>query len=448
VSEDFRREAAGPAAAVRPGGAPGAAHEPPEVGRVLARNLAWLGAGEVALKGALFAAGVIVARGMGPAGMGTFTVAYGAALVLVQLLSAGQIEVLIRETARFPERGRALLGESRRYQARVAAVMVPLALAGFWAVPLPDLRWTLIAFIPYAWLRCWLISSGAVFKGLDRMEVEVSARAVELGIALPLLLLLSWRGAPVWVTGLAFAVGGAAGAGWITRRLGILPASGRAPLSRSLLIREGLPFLGLAVVSMLLVRADSFLLASLGVSQADIGRYGVAAAPVWGLLGVAQLLALASYPTLARAAARGELGTLWSAGLAGTGAVLGAGLASLLVLFRHPLIGLFFGPAFLPAARILGVLAWLLPGACAGMLLGALLAASRRQTWALAVEGVLLVMAVAANLAVIPRFGVVGCAGVAVAVQTLGAGAVLVIAAATRPQVLELESSAVLARSE
>ena len=72
----------------------------------LVRNVAWLGVGEVVLKGAMFAAGVLVARGLGPAAMGAFTVSYGAAMMLMLLLTAGQVEVVIRETARRPETAR------------------------------------------------------------------------------------------------------------------------------------------------------------------------------------------------------------------------------------------------------------------------------------------------------------------------------------------------------
>jgi len=392
----------------------------PAAARV-ARNVAWLGAGEVALKGALFGAGVLVARGFGPAGMGVFTVAYGAALVLMQLLSGGQVEVLIRETARRPGDGRALLVSAHAHQHRIAAVALPAAVALALLVPAADLRWALLAFAPYSFLRRWLITAGAVFKGMDRMDVEVRARSLELAVTLPCLALLAYAGAPVWCSGLAFTAGGVAGVAWIALRVRELPPCDAAMLSRARLAREGAPFLGLTMLHQLVARADSFLLAGLGVSRADIGRYGVATAPVQGLGATSQVLAVASYPTLARWAAQGRLRARWVLAIAGTGAALGTCLGVALYAVREPLIRIVFGPEFAGSAPLLAVLAWMLPATCTSMLAGTVLAATRRQHWPLASQSVLLVVSVCANLYAVPRWGVRGSAVVALALAATGA---------------------------
>ena len=400
----------------------------------LARNVAWLGTGELALKGALFAAGVLVARGFGPPGMGVFTVSYGAALVALQLLAGGQVEVLIRETARRPGDGRALHAHALWLQRRIAAAVVPLAVAGALLVPAPELRRALLAFLPYACLRCRLITAGAVFKGLDRMDVEVRARALELGVTLPCLAVAALAALPVWATGLAFSAGGAAGLAWIAWQLRLLPPGERAETSRSVLRREAVPFLGLSVVHQLAVRVDSFLLAGLGVLQSEIGRYGAGGAPVQGVSGAAQVLAVAGYPSLARAAAGGTLRPRLALAVAAGGAALGCGLAVVLFAARDPLVRIVFGPAFAGSAALLGVLAWCLPGACVSMLTGTVLAATRRQHWPLASQSALVLLSVGANLWAIPRWGVRGCAAVAVMAATLAAvaGTVLAVVAAAQ----------------
>ncbi|MFH1177753.1 MAG: lipopolysaccharide biosynthesis protein [Acidobacteriota bacterium] len=387
----------------------------------LARNLAWLATGEVALKGGLFLAGIVVARGQGPAGMGIFTVAYGAALVVMQILASGQVEVLIRETARFPTSGRVLLAESRRHQLALAAAVLPVCLIGLLAIGDRALRFTLLGFLPYAFLRSWLISAGAVFKGLDRMEVEVAGRSLELAITLPLLALLSWLAAPIWCTGLAFTAGGAAGTAWVLRQLRALPVLQASPLPRGTLWREGLPFLGLATLSLLSLRGDAFLLAGRGVTQAEIGLYGVAAAVVMGASGLAQVLAVASYPTLARRAARNALGAGTVITITGAGMLLGVLLAGGLSAVRIPLITLFFGASFVAAAPVMAMLVWALPGLCVSMLLGVILAAVRRQLWMLGSNAVRLALLVTGCLVLVPRAGVRGCAEVVVAVQACSA---------------------------
>ena len=386
----------------------------------LARNVAWLGVGEVALKGAMFAAGVLVARGLGPAAMGAFTVAYGAAMMLMLLLAAGQVEVLIRETARLPETARGLSRLSRMWQWRVALVAVPVSAVAAAFVPDGVLRWTLIAFIPYAWFRSVLISRGAVFKGLDRMEVEVRGRVTELAFALVILAFLTWRSAPVWTTGLAFSVGAAAGTAVVVRALHKLPSGVEPSLVDGYLAREGAVFLLLSLGLQAMLRVDTFLLAGFAFPKERIGLYGVASAPVWGLLGVAQLVAVASYPTLAKSATEGRLNVRRVLAIAFGGAAIGVALAAALTVVRVPLVRLVFGPQYLGAAPVMAVLVWALPGACVAMLLGVLVAACGRQRWGLATQGIILASAVAADLVAIPRWGLLGCAWVAVAVWSAG----------------------------
>ena len=406
-----------------------------QVAATVARNVGWLAAGEVFLKGGLFAAGVLVARGLGPAAMGAFTVGYGAAVVFMLLLAAGQVEVVIREAARRPEEAWSLSRVARGWQSRIALVAVPVAVVGALLVPERSLSWTLLAFVPYAWLRCGLITAGAAFKGLDRMDVEVAGRGVELAVALVVLAPLALLTAPGWTTGLAFSAGGGAGLAFVRGKLRRLPRQEAPLFSQAFLAREGLSFLGLNLAFQLLMRLDTFLLAALGVAQSQIGHYGVASAPVWGLLGLAQLIGLALYPTLARVAGRGELRAARVLALAAGGASLGVALAGGLFLVKEPLVGLVFGPQYLDAVPLMAVLAWALPGACSSMVLGAAIGAAGRQAWSLGVQIVLVVVAGAANLVAIPQWGLQGCAAVVVGVQALGLLGTLVVAllAGARP---------------
>lgn len=395
----------------------------------IARNLLWLGTGEAVLKGALFAAGVVVARGLGEAAMGVFTVAFGAALVLMQVLAGGQVEVLIRETAQQPGAARSLYQEARSWQRRLANLVLPFALlVAAVVVREESLRWTLLAFVPYGWLRAWLITAGAVFKGQDRMEVEVGARTLEVGLALGLLAVTAGLGLPVWLTGAAFTSGAWAGTLWIVTRVGRMPLASPSPVSARVLARQGAPFLFLSVFTQVLVRGDVMLQAALGVAAADTGLYGAAAAVVWGLFGVTQLLAVASYPTVARWSEEGKLSALVALGLACGGVLVGAAGAFLLHLMRRPLIVGFFGLPFDAAVPLLEILVWLLPGACAAALLGVVVAARRRQALALAVQCGMVALALAGNLWLIPALGVAGSARVAVAVHVCSAVAMMGVA--------------------
>jgi O-antigen/teichoic acid export membrane protein len=397
---------------------------------VVARNLSWLVAGEVAVKAGLFVAGVVVARGLGAAAMGAFTVAYGAALVLMLGVAAGQVEVVIREAARTPGAARALAQEAAAWQRRVALIALPVAVGAALLVPTALLRWTLVAFVPYAFLRARLITVGGVFKGLDRMEVEALGRTVEVAVALVLLLVAARVGAAAWSTGVTFSLGAFTGLALVAARLRALAGGGQAPHARAWLAREGAAFLALGLASQLLLRLDTFVLAGLGTAEADIGQYAVASAPVWGLLGIALLLAAAIYPTLSRAADGRGLRGARVLGLGLGGAALGAALGGALFALREPLVRLVFGPSYGVAVPLLGVLAWALPGAFGATLLGVAVAACGRQAWALAWQVAALLLAGAAYLVVIPRHGLPGCALVTVAVHGASLVAMLAIAVA------------------
>ncbi len=411
-----------------------------KVSAAVRRNLAWLAGGEVAIKAGLLLAGIVIARGGGPEAMGAFTVAFGAALVAAQMLAAGQPEVVIREVARGgPTTMVPLVRAAQRVQRRVAPWAAPVLLAGATALAwrTPGLGWALLTFAPYAALRARLVVLTAAFKGRDRMEVEVAARGLELVVALALLGGAVLVGVPAWAPGAAFTVGVAWGVARVSRQL--RRGEEQAPrVDEDALLREGLPFLGLAVATQLLMRVETLIQAAVGVPVAVVGQYGVAHAAVWSLMAGSQLLALACYPSVARAWSEGRLRPGRALALAAAGGVVGAGLAGVLFLLRRPLVVGVFGEVYGEAAALIKVLAWLLPGASAAMLMGVILAASGRQAWSLASQVALVVAVVAGNLLAVPRWGVVGSAAVAVVAHSVAGVVVTFLGAAAmaRPRML------------
>jgi O-antigen/teichoic acid export membrane protein len=384
------------------------------------RNAVWLGIGEATLKGGLFVAGVLVARGLGPAAMGAYVFSYNVAMILMVVLAWGQAELLIREVAREPACGRALLRNAHAWQNRVALVVVPLAFAIPLLVPQPLFRLTLLLFVPYAWLRARLITGGALFRGLDRMEVEILGRSLEVVIAACLLVGVVLASGPVWLAGGCFVAGGVVGLGFVAGRLRSAPAGADCEAGLSFFASQGAVFVALALAMQALLRLDTLLLAGLGLPAATIGQYSVGVAPVLGLITAAQVLAGAVYPTVARLARDERLAArhVLAVGLASTG--LGLVLAAGLYVVREPAIRLVFGPSYAYATKLLAVLVWALPGECAAMGLGVIAAARRRQSWNLALQVVLLAGAAAGMLATFPRLGAEGVAWTVVVVHSIG----------------------------
>lgn len=397
--------------------------------RRVARNAVWLAVGEGAVKGALFLAAVIVARSAGPQGMGVFSIAFAAAILAVMVLAAGQQEVVIREVAAAPGRAGTLLDAARTVQDRLGRWVLPMLVAGALLVREHDLRLALLAFIPYALLRTLLVTHGAAFKGLDRMDMEVRARGIEVLIVLPGLVAVGWAGFPVWTTGVVFGFGAGAALTWLSARsrdldrstgdAGLKRHTANAPVWR-FFRHEGLPFLALAVGSQLLARADTFLLAAFDVPHQEIGYYGAAGAPVWGLVALPTLLAVALYPTLSRRAAEGRSPLQAVAVAVLLGGALGSALAVAINAFREPLVLLAYGSDYDPAVALLSRLVWVLPTKFVMTFLGLILAAWRRQHLAVGAVGAVLVLSVGLNLIWIPTMGAMGSATAAVAAHAAG----------------------------
>ncbi len=388
--------------------------------RPVVRNAFWLGIGEAAVKGGLVLATVLIARSNGPVGVGTFSVAYSAAMTVILILAIGQQEVLIREVARSPGGARGLLSVAQVVQSRLAWWFVPAAAVAALLVGNRELRLALLAFLPYALLRTATVTIGAAFKGLDRMDVEVRARGVEVGIALALIAVGAAAGWPAWTAGIAFSIGSAIGLVWLFTRSTELTDAGSA-VTATTLLREGLPFMLLAVVSQLLTHSDRFLLAGLGVQTAEIGLWGAAGTIAWALLAIPQLVALAAYPSLSRMAEGGHLPRRPGLAASMAGATTGLVCAFVLQWVAEPLVMVSFGRDFALAVPLLQRLAWALPGAFALMSMGSVFAAWRRQRVSLWNMVGALALSVGLNLSWIPSKGVVAPSLVAPIVYTLAA---------------------------
>lgn len=386
----------------------------------IARNLLWLVLGDGFVKGAMVLITAMIARSLGASSVGVFSIAIGAVLVAIPLFSLGQVQVLIRDTAATPESATELVDAAHRIQIRGLAILLPLGVLTALLLPDAELKWTILAFALYPVLRMRTVTIGAAFKGLDRMDVEVKARFLEMGLVLVMVAIIAASDRPVWATGVAFCLGAAASLGWLNRQRHHLPRGGATVRSLDL-FRSGLPFVGIAVGSQLLFRSDLFLAAAFAIPKERIGLYGASATLVWGLLALPQVTALAIYPTFSRlsAAHRSSFSSALVAAALGGG--VGTAAALLFWTLRDPILVLFFGPQFQGAAELLGRLAWALPGACASMVLGVVIAAWHRQKWGFVFLSVSLALALVLNVIWIPRAGLLAAATVAVAVHSFAA---------------------------
>jgi O-antigen/teichoic acid export membrane protein len=332
--------------------------------RAFASDFAWkVGetfATRVFLLGAGVAAGVLVARSLGPEGRGLFAVATALAGMCVQFGNLG----LHTANAYFVARDRSLMPRLAGNSLAVSAVVGGLAVAGLWALASfrPDivpLRGALLVLtcvsvpvsLGYMLLQNLLMGVQDV-RSFNRIEILV--RLVSL--TLIVLVILERRVTPeaIFAAGLL-----ASGVGLIRvlRRLGrFLP---ERPRPSPGLLREhmvyGLKSYLACFFAYLVVRFDLLMVSSmLGTKEA--GYYSIAASMADLVYMLPSVIGTLLFPKLVARPTQEEKWRL-TAGVGATVLVVMVGVSSLSALLARPLIRLLFGADFLPATPAFVILA-------------------------------------------------------------------------------------------
>jgi O-antigen/teichoic acid export membrane protein len=400
----------------------------------VARGSALLFWAKVAGNAGFFVAVLMLAHGLGPSGRGTIAFITVTALVVARVSGFGVGEATTVYAAREPEGRDVLLSNLVLFMLASSLIAAGLACAALQL--LGDERpagvgQSQLAILAAGTLVSALVEAGAAFLlgcGRLRRLALITATASWL---YPLLLAVVWLGAGLTVTRAALA--------WVATEL----------LRALLLLRQSArgialvrPRLGLLVDSMrfgirawvgsfarfLNFRIDQILMGLLA-SEAALGIYAVAvnASEVLLYLPAATATALLPIAASAEPEQRGQqtLRAFRSAALLTTGAVVVAAILGPLLL---PVV---FGTAFRSSVE---PFLWLLPGAlgfAATAVFSNALVASKSPGLSSLGPLVSLVVGVALDLVLIPRFGATGAAAAA-STAFLAGGSVAVAAYASR----------------
>jgi O-antigen/teichoic acid export membrane protein len=238
-----------------------------------------------------------------------------------------------------------------------------------------------------------VIGTALVLGGFGIVAIASLLLALRVATALGFVLMLRWRGVPVALR-LDRRV--------LWRLAGYVPVTGLIP-----------------VVNALYARADVFLLSSLG-SWRDVGIYSAALRLVDLARTITPAYARAVYPRLARLRAAGaELYNGAADRATRDGLVLAIPIALALYGGAEPLIRLLFGQALVPAASILGILAWTVIPFALAIVLAQVLFAADRQAVDLGVNLVSMLVSVTVGVLLVPRFGAAGAAVAVLAASTV-----------------------------
>lgn len=373
--------------------------------------------------GAVFAVGVVMARALGPAAYGAFSLAMAWVVLGADAIRGGVPALLVREVSGYRQDGRmppvrAIVRSAERFTllAGGGAGLLLGGAAGLGllpGVPPGALAIMLPALVLLPLMLCWQAATRGLGAGLKGLAAEFAVRP---GTQLLLLLLLwgSWGfGAmPLWAAAAAFlaSVATAAGLAWAWART----ARGRGAASAAERggWRAGFWRIGaLMWIDSLNVQLPLLLLGAFA-SDVEAGQYRVA----WQLAALVpfavNVLDLQFAPAYAAAFRRGDTAAL--DGLVRRHCLLGLAVslpvALALILFGAPILALAFGPGYaeaLPALRLLA--AAQLAVTCFGPVAVLLLSGGDE---ALHVRTQLLALAAnaAVGLALVPALGALGAA--------------------------------------
>lgn len=393
---------------------------PPGTPGRTARNASLLAVATILSRVATFGLAIVMARGLGVGSYGRYGFAAAVATVVVPFADLGLTPYLGREIARAGAGNDALARRLARIKLGLTAgVGLATALVVLLVVGDGSLSAAIVVVL------AGLLADGAsqfvygYFRGSERMGFEARATVLAaLARALGGVVLVFTLGTlmPVLAWMLAVSVSQMAVALGRFRR--VLP---RAPSERPAtgpVAWRSVGAMGLIMLfGMVYLRADS-IIAGWVLDQRHVGWYTSAYTLVSGLQIVPWMVAVALTPVFARTYGRdpGLFRATWNSGLR---AVLLLSLPCALAtsLLAHPIISLFFGSAFHPAAAALAVLVWSTPAWALNMTVSVAIRGAGREKWLSAATGGGVVLNLALNFWAISAWGIVGAAAVTVATE-------------------------------
>lgn len=329
-------------------------------GGAIARNAGHLVLGQAATTFLAVLLSAMLGRTLGATDFGLFFLVTSMAQFAFVVVEWGQLQYVVREVAREPERSGVLLGSSLVLRVLGTFLLAALATGAAWAFGY-DLRTRLLLGMLMAAMLPFVLAQGyaLIFRGYERMEFEAMVSVLNRAVTVA----LTWF-ALMWGMGLpgAFLAQGVAGvlalgaAVAFLRRLDA-PRPRVSAQGLSQIVGGGAPLVLMSVTIASQGYIEALILSKLGSGE-SIGWFGASRMILGTLIAPATILASSAYPRLSRAAHeperfRAELQVairpvLGLAVLAAVGTYLFAGDA----------VGLIYGEgAFAPAATVLQVFA-------------------------------------------------------------------------------------------
>ncbi|MEW6516879.1 MAG: flippase [candidate division FCPU426 bacterium] len=392
--------------------------------RAFAKNAFFKGAGEVLIRLLSFAFMVLVARTLGESDFGALNFAYSFPLLFVVIVDFGLNPLLVRDAARDPERTGVLFRHLLALKLILGAVFLAAVALGLHLIaPSPLMRRCAYWLAAFVLLHSFTEFFNAVFNARQQLQWEALVFTLQKVALLVFgLLALGWGMGVLGVAAAYAAAGvlGLAAAAWLLGRSRMLGPAGSwsADIFRYAL-RQALPLTLTTLFVNLYFRIDMTLLAKLRPA-AEVGWYGAAHKCIEVLMVVPAVLVVAAFPGFSQLfrTDREQLARV-SRQLLRLLVFLGLPVAVGAVMLGEPLMVWLFGKPFAPAGTALAWLAVALSFIFVNYALSFLLISGEHQRVNALASGMAVVVSVAANLALIPRFGHAGSAAAAATTELM-----------------------------
>lgn len=409
----------------------------PVLARLVA-NIGWLIADRLFRLGVGVLITAWVARHLGPADFGVLSYAMAIVALFSGLATLGLAEVLVRDLVRLPDQRQGLLASSLVLRLIGGVIALVAAVAVVAALRPGDTSVLVLVLI---------LAAGPIAQALDVIDLRYQAvnevraiiviRNIAFGLTALLRVLAILGDAPLPVfaglTSLEVAIAGAL-MWYRARHDGRGFALADATLSEmQRLLAQCWPLLLRALAIGLAMRIDQVMIGQL-LDDRAVGLYAAAArvSEVWSLVPVAVMTALV--PKLVEAHARSVAdyerrllqlmrALVW----------LSVGYALVISLAAPLIIRLLFGPGFAGAAPVLVLHSWSAIAVTLGVAASSWFVNMGLLRFGLLQAVVGCIVSVAANLLLIPRFGITGAAMAQIVAQFASAVLMNAVFAPTRP---------------
>lgn len=383
------------------------------------RNLGWSVLGKVVnLTGSLLV-GVIVARYLGPEQYGLMNYVISYVFLFQTFAVFGLDNIEVREEARNPEQFRTILGSA--FCIRVFFALVAMAAVAFTAWQFEADRYTFLVICLYS-LSILLTSFNVIrnyFISIVQNEYVVKSEINRtlVGMAIKIALYFAGMSLTWFMVAYTFDYVLLAG-GYIVsyqKKIGRLRDWKYDRDCSRLLIRESFPLMLTSAAVIVYQRIDQVMIGKL-INNESVGYFGTASRIVEVLIYVPMMLAQTIAPVLTSCRERSEADyfkkaqvfmdiSLWLSIL----------LAVATSLASYWIIVPLFGEKYAPAVVILQVMAFKAASVALSNTAGTMLVVEGLQKWAICRDLFGCIVCVALNLWLLPKYGFVAAAFVAIA---------------------------------